>query len=695
MRALLILIFCSAPVWAQCGKMVPNPTTGKLDCVGTAITSTTAESNGAAPTASASTNVAAINTALAKTGLVTLDACGTYSINDSLVIKSNTRFRLAPCVTITPANGLNKNLLINQAYSTWGTTFPVTIGSTTTTTVPVAATAHGFSTGDYVLISGASPSNFNGVFQVTVADANDFTYQMDRFTLTAATGTTVAKKCDVNITVEGGVWDGNAANNTSAALGDIAILIAGAQNVTVKNATMQNSGKYLIDLGAVRDYTIENISVPQTPNDVVKINGPAYNGYIHNLRGWANDDAVSLESKVAPAFSAYQFSFGDVIQATVDGVNVNHSIGGNGNETVLYPSTNEYMGGLVFRNIGGTSPSGVCAGIFGAWEASTVNDVQYDNLTCAASAILQTYGTTGGGHTGALSVGSIKLSHFVWNPPAGTPGSTAWVYCPVTSCAINRLTISDFTINNTAFPTAGNYFSIFGGTVNLLEFVRGTMKASSNLSTLVNVNSTGVIGQLTLDGITQEVSNSSMVTLSAGATVGHTTIMNSDLGGAAVYTSLITPSNVSVHNNRFNGVYNGVLRYGTNNMVVNADLGGNVYAGGSLRVVQYGGTGIVAHIFDDDPILGKLDVGTVPTISGCGTVTPQTGGSLSGSFASGLVSCVPVITLPTAPNGWTCRAWDKTTPADSFIQTGDSVSSCTLTGTTVLGDVIPFEARPR
>lgn len=92
---------------------------------------------------------------------------------------------------------------------------------------------------------------------------------------------------------------------------------------------------------------------------------------------------------------------------------------------------------------------------------------------------------------------------------------------------------------------------------------------------------------------------------------------------------------------------------------------------------------------------------TLPTISnsttftiasGCGSTTSLTGGGTTGSFVVGQTSCIPVITLPTAPNGWWCSAHDITHSADTFTQTAKSTTSCTLSATVSASDVVVFHA---
>ncbi|HEY6022454.1 MAG TPA: hypothetical protein VIY48_22110, partial [Candidatus Paceibacterota bacterium] len=61
----------------------------------------------------------------------------------------------------------------------------------TTGTATATSTAHGFSDGDPVTIAGATPSGYNGTFNITYVDANTFTYPTATV-LANATGTITA-----------------------------------------------------------------------------------------------------------------------------------------------------------------------------------------------------------------------------------------------------------------------------------------------------------------------------------------------------------------------------------------------------------------------------------------------------------------------------------------------------------------------
>lgn len=96
---------------------------------------------------------------------------------------------------------------------------------------------------------------------------------------------------------------------------------------------------------------------------------------------------------------------------------------------------------------------------------------------------------------------------------------------------------------------------------------------------------------------------------------------------------------------------------------------------------------------------GTIGGGATFTVaSGCGTggsiPITLTGGSATGSFVTATTTCSPVITLPTAPHGWWCQAWDETTSTTTFKNTANSATSCTLTESTSVGsgDTIVFHA---
>lgn len=81
------------------------------------------------------------------------------------------------------------------------------------------------------------------------------------------------------------------------------------------------------------------------------------------------------------------------------------------------------------------------------------------------------------------------------------------------------------------------------------------------------------------------------------------------------------------------------------------------------------------------------------TISGCSLTVPL-GGAWAGSFKSGITGTCTITITPgmTATNGFVCPAKDLTTPADEPKQTAYTTTTCTLSWTTVSGDLITWQA---
>ena len=94
-----------------------------------------------------------------------------------------------------------------------------------------------------------------------------------------------------------------------------------------------------------------------------------------------------------------------------------------------------------------------------------------------------------------------------------------------------------------------------------------------------------------------------------------------------------------------------------------------------------------------------VNITTKFTATGC-SLSATVGSGNVGRFTSGTTgTCTAVITINgatglAAPNGWNCWASDRTTPADVIIQTADSTTTATISGTTVSGDIISFGCQP-
>ncbi len=113
-----------------------------------------------------------------------------------------------------------------------------------------------------------------------------------------------------NITVEGGLWDGNCAKNPRGeefapdSYGGVGISFMKVDDLTISNLTVRNTEAFAIRVGEVNRFLIENILLDHTvirPNqDGVHVGGFSENGVIRNISakrpGVPNDDMIALNA---------------------------------------------------------------------------------------------------------------------------------------------------------------------------------------------------------------------------------------------------------------------------------------------------------------------------------------------------------------------------------------------------------------
>lgn len=92
-----------------------------------------------------------------------------------------------------------------------------------------------------------------------------------------------------------------------------------------------------------------------------------------------------------------------------------------------------------------------------------------------------------------------------------------------------------------------------------------------------------------------------------------------------------------------------------------------------------------------------MSVGTKFTSNAGCTESTTVGGATAGKFTVGQgTACTIIITMgntATAPNGWTCTAYDQTAvPAIAIRQTASTTTTCSLLMTVATNDVITFSA---
>ena len=115
---------------------------------------------------------------------------------------------------------------------------------------------------------------------------------------------------NVNISMEGGVWDANNAGNPRGvdydpfAFTGVAINFTNVRGLSLRNFTAHNSESFFVRVGEVCDFHIENILLSADrlrPNqDGIHVGGYSERGVIRSIRGFGagvpNDDMVALNA---------------------------------------------------------------------------------------------------------------------------------------------------------------------------------------------------------------------------------------------------------------------------------------------------------------------------------------------------------------------------------------------------------------
>ncbi len=113
---------------------------------------------------------------------------------------------------------------------------------------------------------------------------------------------------DKNITIDGGIWDGNneynARGSTKPCYTGVAINFVNVYSLTLRNLIVRNPDSFAIRACRLSDFMIENVgfdfSVLRGNQDGIHLNGHCYRGVIRNLYAISpfatNDDMVALNA---------------------------------------------------------------------------------------------------------------------------------------------------------------------------------------------------------------------------------------------------------------------------------------------------------------------------------------------------------------------------------------------------------------
>lgn len=532
------------------------------------------------PKADTTQNTKLMQELIAEGGMLMLTPPGTYYINDTLVIGSNTNLIFGSGVTIKLAPAVNKAMLVTSSLVSQETA-TVTIAWTAGVRATVTWTAHGLTTDDYVTFQGAAQGEYNNCFRVAeVLTANTFIICLYRKPSATASGTITGYKCAKNFSIEGGTWDYDYTNNPSAAqtYDRHGIVIAFAGNFVVRDIIAKDTYKYGLNTCAVCDYQLYNIKGDE-PAEILKTYGPCANGYINGIHGMAWDDCTTIQGKEPPAFIAYMPAFGDVHNIEISNVNVNvRSTGGASGAVVVYASDNEFISGIKYRNVIAECVVGhgfvVRNGT--GFTAGVIDSLDVDGITATGKA------STNFGIQINCDVRQARFANIHFAPSDETTNQ----FKTETGFTVSNLLIENCNYVNTAWPTsAGGFLFNIQSACNNFTLRNCNFSLNDTNGRVVNFNTQPVL-QALFENINYTDGQYFLQCNSAASGVRNITFLNCRFSSINYGVDVRSLSNITLSGCTFDTLTNGVLRVqtGTGLMCRAYSGGGNLFTSATAIV---------------------------------------------------------------------------------------------------------------
>lgn len=497
----------------------------------------------------ASANVAAIQLGLNAGGLVQVLAAGIVYINATLVIYGNTRLILGPLTTLklVAGTGLGVNLINNYALTQSGSPTTITWTWSSGLTATITWNNHGRSVNDYVWTQGNTVPMFNGCFRISsLTDANNFVVDLWRLPSGSPSGTSTALLMDQNIWIEGGVWDYDYSNNTTATnVNGQAVRLGMVRKLTLRELTFGVSQSYNLFLGAVVDFLVDGTVHRNNNSDAIKVIGPAKNGLVRNASGRVNDDGVSAQPKIRAGYIGYRFSYGDMIGIAFEDIDIEINRSGP-SVALLYPSVSEWSD-IAFRRIKGkTLGSGSGVSVYGDdASANVAGNVDIDGVDVCATYSVRLQGT-------GTICRKFSAKNVVFNPIANTGASV------FTQDAGTTLGAGYFHLQGDVSAWGASDYAInLFGTYSYVEIAGFLTPSSTGRLCQLGTGSAG--GLVRVVGVRQTAGDG-CVNIPANVT-GKVVFDGCELSSTAILTSTGSGTNeVEFNNSRFLSASNGVVR---------------------------------------------------------------------------------------------------------------------------------------
>lgn len=284
-----------------------------------------AESFGASPSATGAVNTAAINAALAQGGTVTLTKPGTYVCGSSQIVSFNgNTYSLALVIPSNTRLVVGANVTVQAAG---GQTNPVLIQN----------------------------QNANG-------------------------------SGDANISIEGGIWDGNRASQTrsdGSAMCAFMIWFSNVNALDLRRMTWTNSIAYHSFLSSVQQFRVENIQIydptPFINGDGVHIHGNSRDGVVRDISGDTGDDLIAMLTHDTSHSYTLPLDSGPISDILVENI-VGNPVKGAYHLVTLVDFAAFPMSRVTVRNVSGNYTDG---GVRLAGTAGVKQAMVVDTINCS------------------------------------------------------------------------------------------------------------------------------------------------------------------------------------------------------------------------------------------------------------------------------------------------------------------------
>jgi hypothetical protein len=459
-------------------------------------------------------------------------------------------------------------------------------------------------------------NEYNNVFRVfEVLDDNRFTVALYETPTVAPGGSITAIKCTRSFSLEGGVWDYDSATSTGSPseLNRHAITLHYAANFDARNVKAINVLKYGFNTMAVADYTCERIEGSGVA-EIFKHYGPAVNGSVRGIYGDSIDDCSTVQMREPAAFSNYQPAQGDIVNLSIEDVNVRNVGGSASGAVVVYASNHDRCINLTLEKV---FLKGVVCPAIRVRNGDNFTVGRIDDLALV-DCFLSGKTTSNYG----LFISDVELKNLRLVRPKFVPADlTSPFFSTNAATYIETMIVQEMSFYNEAWPTGGAAMFTLNGVINRAIFERCDIRGQSGLV---------------------------FVQIPVSQSMGNLILRDSRFEGISAVVDCRSLTNIHRENCTFNNVANGVLRIQTATGLTARVFGAgrNTYAVASEAIVIL--TPATAEIYDwdlrVDPIaltqlettLGQYCWSTQATTEGGPSVRGNAGWCALGGGASGV-----------------------------------------------------------